>query len=124
MASATRLVLVTADNFTTSVATTRLYERAAAAQPWRAVGRPEPALIGRAGMAWSYFFRAQARAGEPIKIEGDQRLPAGFYRIGKSFGTLPANRADYLHLTEGTTCISDLRSPAYNTITSRAKVGW
>ncbi len=70
------------------------------------------------------FFRAEAHAGEPIKVEGDKRVPAGFFRIGKSFGTLPANRAGYLHITEGMTCVSDLRSPAYNMITSRAKVGW
>jgi L,D-peptidoglycan transpeptidase YkuD (ErfK/YbiS/YcfS/YnhG family) len=85
------------------------------------MSRAEPALVGKGGMAWSYFFRAEAHAGEPIKVEGDKRVPAGFYRIGKSFGTLPANRADYL--PEGMTCVSDVRSPAYNTITSRAKVG-
>ncbi len=124
LGEARRLVLVTADNFTTSEARARLYERATPAQPWRAVSVSEPALIGTAGMAWSYFFRASAGKGEPIKIEGDNRVPAGIYRIGRSFGTLPANRADYLHLTDGVTCVDDLGSPDYNTITSRAKVGW
>lgn len=124
LADARRLALVAADGFTTSAATMRLYERAAPGAPWRALGEAEPALIGKAGMAWSYFFRRHAGRGEPIKAEGDKRVPAGFYRIGKSFGTLPPNRADYLHVTEGMTCVDDLASPAYNTITSRAKVGW
>jgi L,D-peptidoglycan transpeptidase YkuD (ErfK/YbiS/YcfS/YnhG family) len=74
-------------------------------------------------MAWSYFFRKFAGAGEPIKVEGDKRVPAGLYRIGKSFGTLPPNRADYLHITDGVTCVDDVASPAYNTIASRAKIG-
>ena len=29
-----------------------------------------------------------------------------------------------MHLTEGITCVDDLKSPAYNTISSRAKIGW
>ena|ERR1043166_8058872 len=124
LADASRLVLVTADGFSTSTARLQLYERDAADGPWRARGEAEPALIGRGGMAWSYFFRSYARKGEPIKSEADKRVPAGFYRIGKSFGTLPSNHADYLHITEGMTCVDDPASPAYNTITSRAKIGW
>lgn len=124
LASATRLALVTADGFDTSNATMRLFDRATPSDAWRALGEAEPALIGKAGMAWSHFFRAYSRKGEPRKAEGDKRIPAGFYRIGKSFGTLPPNRDDYLHITEGMTCVDDLRSPAYNKITSRATVGW
>lgn len=123
LAQARRLVLVTADNFTTSEASARLFERGAPAEPWREVSAAEPALIGKAGMAWSYFFRAFAGKGEPIKLEGDKRVPAGFYRIGKSFGTLPPNSAGYLPITDGVTCVNDAASPAYNTITTRAKVG-
>ena len=95
-----RLVLVTADNFTTSAAKRPVSTSAQRQAAWRALGEAEPALIGKAGMAWSYFFRKSAGKGEPIKVEGDKRVPAGFYRIGKSFGTLPPNRADYLHVTE------------------------
>jgi L,D-peptidoglycan transpeptidase YkuD (ErfK/YbiS/YcfS/YnhG family) len=124
LAAATRLALVTADGFDTSNATIRLFERATPRDTWRTLSDAEPALIGKAGMAWSYFFRGYARKGEPRKVEGDKRIPAGFYRIGKSFGTLPPNRDDYLHITEGMTCVDDLRSPAYNSITTRAKVGW
>jgi L,D-peptidoglycan transpeptidase YkuD (ErfK/YbiS/YcfS/YnhG family) len=123
LGEARRLMLVTADNFTTSQAQAQLFERASPSEPWRAVSPAEPALIGKAGMAWSYFFRRSAAKGEPVKVEGDKRVPAGFYRIGKSFGTLPPNRADYLHLTDGVTCVDDVTSPAYNTIASRAKIG-
>jgi L,D-peptidoglycan transpeptidase YkuD (ErfK/YbiS/YcfS/YnhG family) len=123
LGEATKLVLVTADNFTTSAATAQLFDRSAPSAPWRALGDAEPALIGKSGMAWSYFFRVFARRGEPRKREGDKRVPAGFYRIGQSFGTLPANRADYLHIVAPMTCVDDVSSPAYNTITSRAKIG-
>jgi L,D-peptidoglycan transpeptidase YkuD (ErfK/YbiS/YcfS/YnhG family) len=124
LGEARRLVLVTADKFSTSTARLQLFERDAPAGPWHARAAAEPALLGKGGMAWSYFFRSFSRRGEPRKVEGDKRVPAGFYRIGKSFGTLPPNRANYLHLTEGTTCVDDLNSAAYNTISSRAKIGW
>ena len=80
-------------------------------------------MIGNAGMAWSRFFRRFARHGEPIKVEGDQRAPAGIYSIGRSFGILASSRLNYLQVTPDTICVDDLSSPYYNTITSRARVG-
>jgi L,D-peptidoglycan transpeptidase YkuD (ErfK/YbiS/YcfS/YnhG family) len=133
LASARRLVLVTADGMATSKARLRLYERAApgaalqsAAQgaAWRPVGGVAPAIIGRNGLGWSFAFRQLAARGEPVKVDGDKRAPAGIYRLGATFGLAPSRRANYLHLTEGTVCVDDPASPAYNTITARAKVGW
>ena len=69
LASATRLVLVTAPNMNSTAATLQTFERAAVNQSWRPVSDPEPAVIGRGGMGWSHFYRALARPGEPMKIE-------------------------------------------------------
>jgi L,D-peptidoglycan transpeptidase YkuD (ErfK/YbiS/YcfS/YnhG family) len=74
-------------------------------------------------MGWSQFFLKLARRGEPLKVEGDKRTPAGIYPIGRSFGILASSRPDYLHVTSDTICVHDLSSPAYNTIASRARVG-
>ena len=123
LADAKRLVLVTAPSMNDMAATMRLYERASANEAWRALGATEPATVGKAGMGWSQFFLKLARRGEPIKVEGDKRTPAGIYPIGKSFGILASSRADYLHVTPDTICVHDLSSPAYNTIASRARVG-
>jgi L,D-peptidoglycan transpeptidase YkuD (ErfK/YbiS/YcfS/YnhG family) len=123
LAEPRRLVLVTADNFNATTATLRLYERAGPGEAWRAVGAPEPAVVGSAGIAWSHFFRTLARAGEPIKIEGDKRTPAGVYTIGRSFGTVASSRENHLHVTPDTICVDDPSHWAYNSITSRALVG-
>ncbi len=58
-----------------------------------------------------------------MKVEGDKRAPAGFYKIGRSFGFAVSDRAGYLRITDGMTCVDDLSSPAYNTITTRAEIG-
>jgi L,D-peptidoglycan transpeptidase YkuD (ErfK/YbiS/YcfS/YnhG family) len=123
LSGAKRLVLVTAPGMNDMAATMRLYERAAANESWHALGAAEPATIGRGGMGWSQFFLTLARRGEPIKVEGDKRAPAGVYSIGRSFGTLVSSRPNYLHLTADTICVHDVSSPAYNTIASRSRLG-
>ena len=121
--SSNRLVLVTAETMDTPVAAVQLFQRAAPGGRWQALGPPEPAMIGRAGMGWSQFFKHLARAGEPVKVESDKRAPAGVYSIGRSFGTLASSRPNYLHVKPGLTCVDDTSSPAYNTIASRAELG-
>jgi L,D-peptidoglycan transpeptidase YkuD (ErfK/YbiS/YcfS/YnhG family) len=120
---ATRLVLVTTDTMDSTPATAQLFDRASAKDAWRALGEAEPAVVGRAGIAWAQSFRQFAKTREPIKIEGDKRAPAGVYPIGKTFGTEPSSRPGHLKITEDTVCVDDPDSPEYNKITSRAVVG-
>jgi L,D-peptidoglycan transpeptidase YkuD (ErfK/YbiS/YcfS/YnhG family) len=123
LGDAKRLVLVTADGFNATGATMQTFERATPKDAWKAASAAEPALVGKAGMAWSHFFRDLRRGNEPIKIEGDKRAPAGIYPIGRSFGIVPSSRPGHLQVTNDTICVHDLSSPAYNTIASRAKLG-
>ena len=123
LASAKRLALVTAETMGSTSARLQLFEREASGKPWRAIGPPEPAVIGRTGMAWSRFFRSLARPGEPLKVEHDKSAPAGIFPVGRSFGTVPSSRPGYIQVTDDTVCVDDPRSPAYNTITSRALAG-
>jgi L,D-peptidoglycan transpeptidase YkuD (ErfK/YbiS/YcfS/YnhG family) len=123
IADARRLVLVTAKAMNEPAAEMQLYERASAAEPWRALGPSEPVMLGRGGIGWSHFFRRYARAGEPIKVEGDKRAPAGFYRIGRSFGTVPSPRPGHIGVTDDTVCVYEPSSPHYNRIVSRKIAG-
>ncbi len=123
LAGATRLAMVTAAGMNATSATLQQFERAAPSEPWRAVSQPEPAVVGRAGMAWAQSYRRLARPGEPLKVEGDKRAPAGVYALGRPFGTLPSGRSDYLRVTPDTVCVDDAAHPAYNRITSRRSVG-
>ena len=120
---AKRLMLVTTETMDSTPATAQLFERASVNDKWRALGAAEPALVGRAGLAWAHMFRHLARPGEPIKVEGDKRAPAGVYPIGGTFGTAPSSRPGHIQVTDDTVCVDDPDSPAYNTITSRAVVG-
>jgi L,D-peptidoglycan transpeptidase YkuD (ErfK/YbiS/YcfS/YnhG family) len=123
LAGAQRLVLVVAQTMNTAAATAALYERGSASGPWRQVQAAGPAVVGAAGMGWGFPFRALARAGEPIKREGDKRAPAGVFGIGASFGFTASTRPGYLQLRDDTVCVDAPSSPAYGTITSRKVVG-
>jgi L,D-peptidoglycan transpeptidase YkuD (ErfK/YbiS/YcfS/YnhG family) len=123
LASARRLVLVTADTFASTTAMVQRFERDAPNAAWQLSGGASSALIGHNGLAWAHAFRKFARKNEPVKMEGDKCAPAGFFKIGRSFGFAVSDRPGYLRITDGMTCVYDLASPAYNTITTRAEVG-
>lgn len=124
LAAARKLVMVLPDTMTATTATLQRFTRAAATAPWRPEGGPVTATIGRKGTAWSHAFRAFAAPGEPVKVDGDKRVPAGIYPIGRSFGFGPSRLSGYMRISEGMTCVDDPSSPDYNTITTRARVGW
>jgi L,D-peptidoglycan transpeptidase YkuD (ErfK/YbiS/YcfS/YnhG family) len=123
LGQARRLVLVIADTLTSTAARVQRFDRAASNAPWQAVSGPVTALIGHKGVGWAHAFREFAQLGEPVKVDGDKRAPAGFYKIGHSFGFSTSTRPGYMRVGEGMVCVDDPASPAYNTITSRAKVG-
>ncbi len=124
LASAERLVLATAPDMNRERVTLRFFVRDAGTTRWRGLGRPRKALIGRAGMGWGHTFRGQAHKGEPVKREGDKRTPAGFFRLGASFGFEPSSRPGHVVLKHNKTiCVDDVRSKAYNTVQSRSVLG-
>ena len=116
---AQRLLVVTTPGMNAPQGSARLWKRAPVAA-WQAVGGPIAMTVGRNGLGWSHDQTALARASEPVKREGDGRTPAGVFAAGEAFGMgptlLPEGRRRTL--TEGTACVDDTRSPAYNTITT------
>ncbi len=124
LANARRLLLVVPDTMHSTTAYAQRFGRASADARWRPVSGPFTALLGFRGVAWAHAFRRFAAKGEPVKVDGDVRVPAGVFRVGRSFGFARSRRPGYLRLTKGTVCVDDPRSRAYNAITSRAKVGW
>ena len=124
LADATRLALVTARGMQTSFARLALFTRKNPTAPWRQQDAPYTVRLGQNGLAWGAGFMHLAKRGEPTKRERDWRTPAGIYRIGAPFGFGRSQRPGYVRLAAGKTfCVDDLRSPAYNTVTTTAKAG-
>jgi L,D-peptidoglycan transpeptidase YkuD (ErfK/YbiS/YcfS/YnhG family) len=120
---ATRLIVVTVPAMDAPQATMRTFERRSPAARWAPRTPPEPAAVGAQGIAWGHPFQHLAKSAEPVKREGDQRTPAGIYRLGVTFGFAKDDRAGHLHLEPGAHyCVHDARSPHYGRIVARSKV--
>lgn len=117
-------MLVTTPDMNASNARLRLFTRTSSAEPWSPVGAPQSTMVGKNGLAWGSTFVSYKHDGEPEKTEGDKRTPAGFFRLGPSFGFDPTPRDNYIAIKPGeTVCVEDPASPLYNTITQRSKLG-
>ena len=93
LADATRLVLVTRRDHERrrrdhAALRARLAERSLARARRRGAGDDRQ---GRHGLV-AVLHAVSRRRGEPIKVEGDKRAPAGIYPIGRSFGTVASSR--------------------------------
>ncbi len=117
-----QLVLVTTDGWTTNHGTLRTYNRGT--HGWVAAGLSVPVTIGKTGAGWGLGLNAPQHGG-PVKREGDNRSPAGVFRIGDTFGY--AAHADtampYRALSATDYCVDVSGATHYNQIIDADVVG-
>ena len=120
---ATRLIIVTVDSVDDTKAELHTFERKSPADRWTKTGEPQSSVVGARGIGWGHPYLAFRRGSEPVKEEGDERTPAGIYRIGAMFGFAKDKRPNYIHLTPGRQfCVEDTSSPYYGQIVSQSSV--
>ncbi|GAB2536053.1 hypothetical protein GCM10027065_04730 [Rhodanobacter koreensis] len=120
--SSRQLVLVTVADWNSDHGTLRTFTRGK--RGWVAAGIDAPVTIGRNGAGWGLGLNAPRTDG-PVKHEGDNRSPAGVFRIGTVFGY--ANKADtsmpYRALTATDYCVDVSGAAQYNRIVDAKVVG-
>lgn len=120
---ATRLMVVTVDSMDANKAELRTFVRKNPADRWTKAGEPQAAVVGANGIGWGHTYLAFRRGSEPVKEEGDERTPAGIYRIGAMFGFAKDKRPNYVQLTPGRQfCVEDTSSPYYGQIIPQSSV--
>ena len=90
-------------------------------------GNAIPVVLGKKGLAWGRGLVEANKGGAPRKIEGDNRVPAGIFRLGPAFGYATAHEARWIKLpyvpsTSQSEGIDDPRSRYYNRLVDRSKV--
>ncbi len=119
---ATRLVIITVPSMGSVKASMQTFERKSPAGSWVRRSEPEPAVVGVAGIGWGQTFASLAKKDEPLKREGDNRTPAGVFRLGPTFGFQMQNIAGHVKLLPGKSfCVDDATSPQYGHIVERSK---
>jgi D-alanyl-D-alanine dipeptidase len=115
------MVLVVTDDWSAVPGVMRRYRRDGVRSPWRAVGSEIPVVVGAAGLGWGVGLHGVGSPGEPgpIKHEGDNRSPAGVFRLTSTFGYAPRDsmrwiRMPYVQATDAYKCVDDSASVHYN----------
>jgi zinc D-Ala-D-Ala dipeptidase len=119
-------LLVLAPNWNSTTGSLRAFERATATSGWKLRGNAIPVVLGKNGLGWGRGL-IEMKTDGPRKTEGDNRVPAGVFRLGPAFGYAPAAHArwiklPYVPLTQETEGIDDPRSKYYNQLVNRSKV--
>ncbi len=120
--SSRQLVLVTVADWSADHGALRTFTRGR--HGWVAAGITAPVTIGRSGAGWGLGLNAPRRDG-PLKHEGDNRSPAGVFRIGQVFGyaahvdtTMP-----YRAMSATDYCVDVVGATHYNRIVDANVVG-
>jgi zinc D-Ala-D-Ala dipeptidase len=119
-------ILVLAPNWKSTTSTLRAFERTSTTSDWKMHGNAVPVVLGKKGLAWGRGL-VEANHSGPSKIEGDNRVPAGIFRLGPAFGYATAHDARWIKLpyvqsTSQSEGIDDPRSRYYNRLVDRSKV--
>lgn len=117
-------IVAITDSWTSSGGVLRSFEREDNSK-WKQHRGPMPILVGRAGLAWGRGELNSTRLPGPVKREGDDKAPAGIFRLGTAFGygRKPAHtKLPYLMLSRNIVAVDDPSSRYYNRIVDRNKI--
>jgi L,D-peptidoglycan transpeptidase YkuD (ErfK/YbiS/YcfS/YnhG family) len=120
-------LVVVAPAWNSKTALLRAFERTSPDSDWKMRGDAIPVVLGKNGLGWGRGVIAAETGGGPRKVEGDNRAPAGIFRLGPAFGYAPARhtrwiKLGYVPVTQETEGIDDPHSHYYNQLVDRSKV--
>lgn len=103
------------------------FERGGATARWNARGPGIAVVVGKNGLGQGRGLVHLDFKSAPKKQEGDDRAPAGIFRLSSAFGYAPAHSAawvklPYLALSKQVEGIDDPKSGFYNKLVDRSKV--
>jgi L,D-peptidoglycan transpeptidase YkuD (ErfK/YbiS/YcfS/YnhG family) len=120
-------IVVLTDNWASTTGVIHAFERSGATSSWKERGPGFAVVVGRNGLGQGRGLVRLNFEGAPGKKEGDDRAPAGIFRLSSAFGYAPARSAawiklPYLALSNQVEGIDDPNSRHYNKLMDRSKV--
>jgi len=119
-------IVVVAAGWNSKTGVLRAFERAGPKSAWRVRGPEIPVVLGKKGLGWGRGL-VDVQTSDPRKIEGDNKAPAGIFRLGPAFGYAPGRAAGwiklrYVPLTKESEGVDDPHSRYYNRLVDRSRV--
>jgi len=120
-------VVVLTDNWAATTGVMHAFERGGATASWKERGFGIAVVVGKNGLGQGRRLVRLDFEGAPNKQEGDDRSPAGIFRLSSAFGYARARSAawvklPYLALSKQVEGIDDPHSRYYNKLVDRSKV--
>ncbi len=111
---ARQLVVVVTDGWNASSGLLFSFAKRDGVEGWMPKLDRQAVFVGQRGLGWGRGLLATGKGG-PTKREGDQRSPAGVFRLGAAFGTELGALTVQLpkEPVEGRICVDDPRSARY-----------
>ncbi|MCC7073311.1 MAG: hypothetical protein IT383_18510 [Deltaproteobacteria bacterium] len=114
LVGAEQVVQVTTRDWRDEVARLTRFEKVGGV--WMQVGPTIEVVVGENGLGWGLGLHPLG-VGEPRKVEGDARAPAGVFRLLSAFGPMAPpmkTRMPWLRTSAELVCVDDPRGGAYN----------
>jgi zinc D-Ala-D-Ala dipeptidase len=84
-----------------------------------------PVVLGKAGLAWGRGLLNPESLSGPVKGEGDNKAPAGVFKLRGVFGyppRSPGTKMSYLPLSKNIVAVDDPKSRYYNQVIDKRKI--
>jgi D-alanyl-D-alanine dipeptidase len=124
-------LVVLANDWASTSAEMRAFERGETANSWKQQGPGISVVAGKKGFGQGRGLVRLDFGDAPLKKEGDDRAPAGIFRLSYGFGYAPRYSALWINLpympSKQIECIDDPNSRYYNRLVHRlgvAKIDW
>lgn len=120
-------VVVLTDSWASTTGVMQAFERGGAPASWKERGLGIAVVVGKNGLGQGRGLVRLEFEGAPNKKEGDDKAPAGIFRLSSAFGYAPARSAvwvklPYLALSKRVEGVDDPNSRYYNKLVDRSKV--
>ena len=120
-------VVVLTDSWASTTGVMQAFERGGAPASWKERGPGIAVVVGKNGLGQGRGLVRLEFEGAPNKKEGDDKAPAGIFRLSSAFGYAPARSAvwvklPYLALSKRVEGVDDPNSRYYNKLVDRSKV--
>src|ERR1700674_685501 len=120
-------VVVLTENWDATKGVLRAFERNTETGAWKDRGSAVPVVVGKKGLGDGVGLVVVEFKGAPRKKEGDNKAPAGIFRLSSAFGYAPRRSArwiklPYLALSKTIEGVDDPKSRYYTQLVDRSKI--
>jgi zinc D-Ala-D-Ala dipeptidase len=122
-----QIVIVVSSNWSDSTAEMWLFQRKSSIKTWEQIGEKISCDLGTNGLGWGKSLIITKKFDGPVKHEGDDKSPAGVFRLPFAFGFYPKGnvkwiKLPYIQITKSMQCVDDTNSINYNKVVDSSKV--